>query len=77
MGDHRKIYLAPPCCYSEGEGRQWCQDNVWPCNDCPDTTKAAPSVYRLDREASEIIAAELASEATEKEPMADVEMAED
>ena len=45
--DPRVIYLAPRCCYTDGEGRQWCEDNVWPCSDCPDPTKARVARYHL------------------------------
>jgi hypothetical protein len=45
--DPRVIYLAPRCCYVEGEGRLWCEDNVWPCDDCPDRTKARVAKYIL------------------------------
>lgn len=43
--DPRVIYLAPRCCYTESEGRLWCQDNVWPCDDCPDKSKARVAKY--------------------------------
>ena len=36
MSDHERIWLAPKCCSDPGEGRQWCQDKVWPLDDCPD-----------------------------------------
>ena len=45
--DPRVIYLAPRCCYSAGEGRQWCEDNVWPCSDCPDPANARVAKYFL------------------------------
>ena len=45
--DPRIIYLAPACCYTDGEGRQWCEDNVWPCRDCPDPKMARVAKYIL------------------------------
>ncbi len=45
--DPRSIYLAPRCCYTEGEGRMWCEDNVWPCDDCPDPQNARVARYAL------------------------------
>ena len=45
--DPRVIYLAPRCCYSHDEGRAWFEDNVWPCDDCPDPTKARVAQYAL------------------------------
>jgi len=47
MSDHRRIYLAPSCCYTDGDGRQWCEDQVWPCADCPDPKRAKVAVYIL------------------------------
>ena len=35
MADPKVIYLAPECCASPDEGRLWCSDDVWPCDDCP------------------------------------------
>ena len=36
--DHARIYLQPRCCVDENEGRQWCQDNVWPNDsECEET----------------------------------------
>lgn len=46
----RILYLAPRCCYTEGEGRQWCEDCVWPCNDCPEPQKAMVSKYYLGQQ---------------------------
>jgi len=45
--DPSVIYLAPECCFDRGshEGRCWCEDNVWPCRDCPDPSKASATVY--------------------------------
>lgn len=35
MTDHERIYLQPGCCVDPGEGRLWCEDNVWPIfGDC-------------------------------------------
>jgi hypothetical protein len=48
--DPRVIYLAPRCCYSDGEGRQWCEDNVWPCSDCPDRANARVAKYYLGQQ---------------------------
>lgn len=32
---HSVIYLQPLCCVDwQGEGRQWCEDDVWPCDHC-------------------------------------------
>lgn len=45
--DPRVIYLAPRCCYDEGTGREWCENNVWPCGDCPDPKRARVAVYHL------------------------------
>lgn len=45
--DPRAIYLAPRCCYADGEGRLWCEDKVWPCSDCPDPSKARVAKYVL------------------------------
>ncbi len=49
--DPRVIYLAPKCCYTDGEGRayarEWCEDNAWPCADCPDPANARVAMYRL------------------------------
>ncbi len=47
--DPRVIYLSPACCYSKeyGEGRLWCEDNAWPCTDCPDPANARVAMYRL------------------------------
>lgn len=28
-----RIYLQPDCCVSPCEGRQWCEDNVWPIDE--------------------------------------------
>jgi hypothetical protein len=49
MADPKTIYLAPACCYEKGsyEGRCWCEDDVWPCNDCPDKSKVRVPRYRL------------------------------
>jgi hypothetical protein len=30
MDAPERIYLEPACCVSPMEGRQWCEDNVWP-----------------------------------------------
>ena len=51
MKERAIIYLAPKCCASEGEGRLWCEDDVWPCSDCPHKlAKVHPRGirYRLD-----------------------------
>lgn len=45
--DPRVIYLAPKCCYSDSEGRMWCEDVVWPCSDCPEPSKARVAKYVL------------------------------
>ena len=45
--DPRSIFLAPRCCYTPDEGRQWCEDNVWPCTECPDPKKARVARYAL------------------------------
>ena len=45
--DPRAIYLAPRCCYSEGNGRLWCEDQVWPCVDCQDPKNARVAKYYL------------------------------
>jgi hypothetical protein len=29
----QRIWLQPRSCVDEGEGRQWCEDNVWPMDD--------------------------------------------
>lgn len=31
-----RIYLAPRCCTNPAEGRIWCEDDVWPLDDCPE-----------------------------------------
>lgn len=43
------IFLAPECCFDRGshEGRCWCEDNVWPCADCPSPSKAHVPTYTL------------------------------
>ena len=48
--DPRVIYLAPRCCYTEGEGRLWCEDKVWPCTDCPDPAQARVAKYILSEQ---------------------------
>ncbi len=53
--DHQHIYLAPPCCASDSEGRQWCEDDVWPCHDCPNKHEANPPHgirYTVDQDQS-------------------------
>ncbi len=49
--DPRVIYLAPKCCYTDQAGREyareWCEDNAWPCMDCPDPRNARVPMYRL------------------------------
>lgn len=47
--DPKVVYLAPACCYDKGgwEGRSWCEDNVWPCADCPDRSKARVPMYAM------------------------------
>lgn len=62
MDDYKTIYLSPKCC-DGGDGRQWCQDNVWPCTDCPEPAKAVASVYRLDLDATSDLAANMARDA--------------
>ena len=32
--EHERIYLEPRCCVDPYGGRQWCEDNVWPGEDC-------------------------------------------
>ncbi len=55
--DPRVIYLAPKCCYTDGEGRQWCEDNAWPCSDCPDPKNASATKYFLGTDRAECDAA--------------------
>lgn len=45
--DPRVIYLAPKCCYADGERRQWREENVWPCSDCPEPKNARVAKYFL------------------------------
>lgn len=53
MAEHKHIYLAPPCC-AEGHGdRVWCEDDVWPCDDCPNPDGAKAVRYKLDSEWTE------------------------
>lgn len=33
MSDHERIWLQPNCCTSPYDGRQWCEDNVFECDD--------------------------------------------
>lgn len=52
MAERATIYLAPSCCYDEMTGRVWCEDDVWPCTDCPDKYKKSPPRgirYALDK----------------------------
>lgn len=48
--DPQVIYLAPACCadpYGD-TGRLWCEDDVWPCSDCPEPSKARGVRYRRE-----------------------------
>ena len=45
--DPRVIFLAPRCCYAPRAARMWCEDNVWPCRDCPDPKRARVARYAL------------------------------
>lgn len=33
-----RIFLEPLCCVGSNEGRQWCEDNVWPTDSDCDAT---------------------------------------
>lgn len=51
--EHRTIYLQPRCCVDPNEGRQWCEHDVWPCDDCEHgasgiayTLRATPGIER-------------------------------
>lgn len=37
MSDPEIIYLAPLCCTDPNEGRIWCEHDVWPMDDCPNS----------------------------------------
>jgi hypothetical protein len=43
--DHERIWLEPECCASPETGRVWCQDKVWPADDCE--FGAEPTEYVL------------------------------
>lgn len=42
MSEPRTIYLQPRCCVDPNEGRLWCEDDVWPCDDCPENACGVP-----------------------------------
>lgn len=46
-----RIYLEPPCAEYRGDGRQWCEDNVWPTDDvddCPECQLGGVEYIRAD-----------------------------
>ena len=52
MSDPKVIYLGPAC-QKEGDGREWCEDDVWPECEC-----GCPSVkYMLESDAQSQLAA--------------------
>ncbi len=52
MGDCQYIYLALVCCADEYERRDWCKEDVWPCQDCHDPGRAITGVYKLNKPAT-------------------------
>ena len=47
MSDYERIWLEPKCCYSDYEGRHWCQDaDVFQHNGDPDDAEhSKPTEY--------------------------------
>lgn len=37
--DPKHIYLQPECCVVPSDGRQWCEDDIWDCEDGAKATK--------------------------------------
>lgn len=54
--EHERIWLEPQCCVDPGEGRAWCQDDVWPIGDC-DSHAPGVEFIRADLHAAAIEAA--------------------
>lgn len=46
--DHKIIYLEPECCVDESEGRTWCQDPVYDCDESDEGALQSTAYIRMD-----------------------------